>query len=437
VAEAKGSGNVNGKSKKWLPRAHPISWWMLVITTLSILLNAVDRQILPTVTPAIMKEFNINSEQAGWLNSLSFIGTLIGAVVFGIVADTMGKGYRRTWSWMFTALFTIVAGIATFVSRGLGSLQFWRVIMGVGTGAMEPVNTALVGEYWQKENRGFAVGVHHTGFPFGQFLGPVMIGGILAIATWRHTFLWIPAIAIFIVVLQIFVGRKKNQQRAYNWMRENDLTVPIDENEPVKVTNPLKHIRIALTNKNVLLAIVSMFMFFWAEAGVTTFLTLQLTDKIGLTLAIAAVISGATGITGWIGQVFWGTLSDRIGRKLAVRIITGGWVLALLGFVLIHSAQSAWLVLLFWGLFRNSPFPVMYALVIDSVPEAAGSGMGLMIGIALGLSGFFAAPISGSIIDHLGYTWNYLLMAAVCALAFIPLAFLRETSVLSKNEGVS
>ncbi len=37
--------------------------------------------------------------------------------------------------------------------------------MGVGTGGMEPVNVAMVGEWWQRENRGFAVGVHHTGFP--------------------------------------------------------------------------------------------------------------------------------------------------------------------------------------------------------------------------------------------------------------------------------
>ena len=69
---------------RFLPKAHPLSWWMLVITTLAILMNSIDRIILPTLLPAIMQSFNLTEVQAGWLNSLSFVGTLAGAVVFGL-----------------------------------------------------------------------------------------------------------------------------------------------------------------------------------------------------------------------------------------------------------------------------------------------------------------------------------------------------------------
>ena len=93
----------------------------------------------------------------------------------------------------------------------------------------------------------------------------------------------------------------------------------------------------------------------------------------------------------------------------------------------INTEMSAWMILIFWGLFRNSPFPVMYALLIDSLPKSAGSSMGLMIGIALGLSGFFAAPTAGWIIETYGFTAHYVVLAIMLALSYIPLTIIKET----------
>ena len=165
----------------------------------------------------------------------------------------------------------------------------------------------------------------------------------------------------------------------------------------------------------------------WAEAGVTAFLTTQLVTEAGMDLATAAVVSGASGITGWLGQVVWGTASDRIGRKPALYVICLGWTATVALMPLIHGATAAWLILLAWGLFRNSPFPVVYALVIDSAPRAASSGMGLIIGIAFGLSGVFGPTVSGLLIDNVGFTLNYLLMAAICLVMVIPVWLIRET----------
>jgi MFS family permease len=126
-------------------------------------------------------------------------------------------------------LITVVASIATAFGSSLASLYLWRVVMGVGTGGMEPVNVAMVGEWWQKENRSFAVGVHHTGFPIGQFVGPVLIGAIIAVATWREAFLCIPLIAFPIVVAQIVVGRRWNLARVNDWIRERGMTPAVPE----------------------------------------------------------------------------------------------------------------------------------------------------------------------------------------------------------------
>lgn len=419
---------------RFIPRAHPISWWMLVITTLAILMNSIDRIILPTLLPAIMTSFNLTEVQAGWLNSLSFVGTLTGAILFGLFSDWVGTGHKRCYSWCVAVLVEVVSGVATAFCKTLGMFQALRVAMGMGTGGSEPINVALLGEWWQKENRGFAIGVHHTGFPLGQFIGPVLIAAILAFATWREAFLFIPMIGLVILVAQLLLGTKKNHDKVNKWIVENGLTPPVTASlqQTVEQSSIWANVLSCLKNRNCQLAILLIFGFTWAEMGIANFLTLKLTREVGLDLSTAAIISGASGLTGWIGQIVWGSFSDVKGRKRSLTIIIAGWILAAALCVFIHSAALAWAILIFWGLFRNSPFPVAYALLIDSSPRAAASSMGLMIGLAVGIAGILVAPVSGWIIHSYGFTTHYLVIAAVLVISCIPLWLIKETVNVKK-----
>jgi MFS family permease len=406
---------------------------MLAVTTLAILITSIDRVILPTVLPGILTEFHLSATEGGELVSLSFVGTFVGAVILGAVGDLIGRGHRRAWTWMATVAVTCVSSIITAFSSSLASLRIWRVIMGVGTGSMEPINVAMVAEWWPKEHRGFATGVHHTGFPFGQLLGPVLIGAILTAGGWRDAFLWIPLIAIPIMIAQVVIGRRANLEKVNRWIEEHRMTPTVRTDEARRFENPFRAMRTAMSERNVWCGLGMGFGLLWAEAGVTAFLTTQLVTQAGMSMAAAAIASGASGITGWLGQVVWGTVSDRTGRKPALYIICLGWAATVAAMPLIHGAAAAWTILILWGLFRNSPFPVVYALVIDSTPRAASSGMGLTIGIAFGLSGVFGPTVSGWMIDHVGFTSNYLLMAAICLVMVVPVWLIRET-VRRKNK---
>jgi MFS family permease len=419
----------------WLPRAHPLSWVTLAITTCAILMTAVDGGILPAVLPAIQEEFELNSTQAGLINSVFFAGLILGALVFGWVSDRIGTGYRRTWTWNVAMLIGILGGALTFGFAGsFVAFLLLRIPMGISRGGSEPVNVALVSEWWPKEHRGFAVGVHHTGFPFGQFLTGALIAVVLGVAGWREAFLLIPLLGIPIIVAQTFLGTRRNQQRVYDWIDSRGLTRPLPELSVRHIGSAVAPVREALSNANVRWSVVLIFLFLWAEAGAVTFLTGQLVDQ-GMSLALAALLSGASGLTGWIGQVVWGAWSDHAGRKFAIRFLVIGWAVTLLAMIFISSPASAWIVLLAWGLFRNAPFPVVYALLIDSVPRSAGTAMGIMIGIALGLSGVLAAAVSGWIIDGFGFPVHYIVLAVICLLGLIPLAKITETVGAGRSTG--
>lgn len=418
----------NPGAKRGRPHAHRVSWGVLAVSTVAILMTSVDRVILPTVLPAIIDEFELTLGQANQLLFWNGIGTLVGAFLLGAFGDVLGKGPRRAWVWSATVVVTIVAGIATFFNSTFGQLKVWRFIMGTGTGGMEPVNVALLSDWWQKEDRGFAVGVHHTGFPIGQFVGPLLIGGVLALAGWREAFLLIPLVGVPIVIWQMTLARRKKLVAANTWMREQGLTPSAEEDEPAHFTSPVSAVAEALRSRNVMLAVVVAFLLILCEFGVANYLTLQLSERpIGMSLSYAAIVSGASGLTGWIGQIAWGTFSDRIGRRRALFIIVIGWVVTLAALTLISGSVSAWLLLMFWGVFRNSPFPVLYALLIDTIPGAAAAGMGVMIGVAVGLSQVLSAVVSGNLVEAFGYDVNYLVLAGIALLGLIPVFLMKET----------
>ncbi|MGP3963846.1 MFS transporter [Nonomuraea sp. 3N208] len=397
------------------------------MTTGAILMTAVDGGILPAVLPAIQQEFGLNSTQAGLVNSVFFGGLIVGALLFGWVSDRIGTGYRRTWTWNVAMLLAILGGALTFGLAGsFVAFLLLRIPMGISRGGSEPVNVALVSEWWPKEHRGFAVGVHHTGFPLGQFLTGALIAAVLGFAGWREAFLLIPLLGIPIIVAQALIGTRRNQAKVYDWIDRRGLTRPMPELSTRLPGSMLAPVKQALSNANVRWSVVLIFLFLWAEAGAVTFLAVQLTQH-GMGFAEAAFLSGVSGLTGWLGQVVWGTWSDHAGRKFAIRFLVIGWALTLLAMIFITSAATAWIILLAWGLFRNAPFPVTYALLIDSVPKAAGTAMGIMIGIALGVSGVLAAAVSGWIIDQSGFTVHYIVLAAICLLGLIPLSRMTET----------
>ena len=176
-------------------RASPISWQVLIVGILAFLITSIDRTILPTVLPAISQEFGLSESQGGLLITLSFLGTFIGALLLGVLGDQFGNGWYRARFWVVCSAITVVAAVASALTRSLGVFQGLRVLMGVGTGGMEPVNVAEVGEWWQQEDRGFALGAHQAGFPLGILAGPFIIAGVLALGDWHLAFLIIPLIA--------------------------------------------------------------------------------------------------------------------------------------------------------------------------------------------------------------------------------------------------
>lgn len=408
---------------RWRISAHPVSWLTLVVTSCAILITSLDAAILPAVLPQVKETFGLNDTQAGAVNSVFFVSTLAGALLFGWLSDVVGNGYRRSWVWIAAMALSIVGGVFTFVfAASWVAFQLMRVVMGASRGGSEPTNVAIVGEWWQVENRGFAVGVHHIGFPLGQFFGPLLVAAVLTATNWQTSFLVLPLIALPIMIAQARLGTRRNQQRVYDWITARGLTPPLPSVERgERAPNPLRLLKDVLMVANVRRATALNFAFLWCELGLSTFLVVYLTDHTTMSAGTAIVASGASGLTGWFGQIVWGTLSDHIGRKPVLVICVIGWVATVVPLLAVGAAWQAWALLLLWGLFRNAPYPVIYSLVIDSAPAQAGSAMGLIIAVTLGIGGAVVSTVTGFVADHGGWGLAFAVLVAGPLLGLIPL----------------
>ncbi|GEO28022.1 MFS transporter [Alicyclobacillus acidoterrestris] len=416
------------RSKIRFPRAAKASWGMLVLTWLLWLMNANDREIMYRVQPEIVKEWHLSP--AAWSAMISgvFLAYALIALPAGILSDRLGRGWRRKISQVwYMVVFTTVS---IFIGIKVTSVHWWQFILwrvlGLGAaGGAEATNVAQCAEYWSPEDRGFALGLHHTGYPVGALAGGAVSAWILAAfggENWRYIFLITPLIGYLLAVALWMFANERTYGQVNDYARANGLTAPEDE-APVRmeVSEQWKLSKSALANRHVLLTVVGAALINFAQTMGLWFLSPYLAFVMGKSPAYAAIIGVVPYITGWVGQLVWGWISDYIGRKKTLVILGIWYAVSILLLTQIHSMGMMWVVLLFWGLGLNAVFPVQYAMMADHAPKAAGSAMGFLLMLVF-LGSVPAAPLEGWLIQ-IGGGWNsysgYIMGFFVAAVASI------------------
>ena len=375
--------------RRWyrLPKAAKASWGVLGLTWLLWFMSANDRELMYRVQPEIVREWHLSSSTYGFYVSMFFLAYALVALPAGIYADRVGRGWRRkiSQSWYMVVLTTSSILVGVRVTGG----QLWQFItwrtLGLGAaGGAEVTNVALCSEYWPAEDRGFALGLHHTGYPFGALTGGFATAGLLAgfgAGNWRLAFLITPLIGYPLIVALWAYANPKTWASVDAFAREHGLTSPADESAVLtpKWRQQLSATRAALANRNVLLTVLCAFLINFALTLGQFDLPFYVNSVKHNSLSITALLGAVPYITGWLGQLVWGTVSDHIGRRRTLMLLSGWYAVAMVLLVLAGSNLSVILALLFWGLALNAVFPVYYAMIADHSPGATGSAMGLLL----------------------------------------------------------
>src|SRR5712692_1870445 len=159
------------------------------------MLDAMDVMLYSLVLTYLIREFSMDTRTAGFLNSLTLVASAIGGLLFGVVADRIG----RTRSLMVSILVYSLASAACAFSHSVAQLGAFRFVLGLGMGGEWTAAAALIAETWRPEHRGKALGLMQSAYAIGEAIAALVVGLVLPNFGWRAVFLVgiLPAFLVF------------------------------------------------------------------------------------------------------------------------------------------------------------------------------------------------------------------------------------------------
>lgn len=418
------------------------SWLAMLWLWLIYAMNANMRAWIQTVQPALVNEFHVSPGRIGLFSGVLTILLGVAALPISTWSDKGGHGWMRKYRHLPIVVvylaFSLLTGVG-FLTTTIAAVFIWQAVKNLASGGGEAIEVTTVAEWWPLERRGFAQGLHHTAFPWGTLLGGLGVSAIFAVfgsQNWRLVFLLLPLLVIIFFVCYWRFANARNYERFVVDTRNRGLTPPLgseDDAETLKAAPGA--VRRTFRNPNVMICSLSAGLANVGYMGISFWLPLYLAFVAHYPLDAVAALSVLFTITGGVGQILWGFVSDRLGRKFTLVLL---FVWIGVGFVLFQfigvNLLTLVLVQLFTGLAINGVYPVLYAMTSDSSePGTIAIGNGLnMSGM---LVGGFGAIIMGALIglgggysSSSGFLYGLYFIAAVMFItALLILLFTRET----------
>jgi AAHS family 4-hydroxybenzoate transporter-like MFS transporter len=166
-----------------------------------VFIDGFDAQVMGFVAPALSAELHIPRVALGTVISSGTFGMLIGALVFGPLADRIG----RKPVLVTCALTFAVGSLLTATAVSVAQLTAFRVFTGIGMGGAMPNAIALTSEYMPERSRNAAVMTMFCGFSFGSACAGWVAAAVISRFGWQSVFLVGGTIPILLAIISIAV----------------------------------------------------------------------------------------------------------------------------------------------------------------------------------------------------------------------------------------
>ncbi|XP_070536427.1 synaptic vesicle glycoprotein 2C-like [Ptychodera flava] len=145
-------------------------WKLSSIIGLALAADAVEVYSMGYVIPSAEKDLCLDDMQKGWLGGMVFLGMLIGAILWGNLADVMGRRNTLICCLVVNAAFAFGSSfVQTF-----GIFVLCRLGAGIGIGGSIPISCSYYGELVPKEGRGRRLSWLQSFYLFGNLFAAAM-----------------------------------------------------------------------------------------------------------------------------------------------------------------------------------------------------------------------------------------------------------------------
>jgi len=270
----------------------------------------------------IGKELHLSREMLSWVLGTSLAATAIGGVIFGALADRLGRRLVLSLTILTYSLGTFLCGFST----GFYSLLLFRILTGLGVGGEWATGQAYVAESFPPKMRGRFGAVMQTGAPIGVALASVVGGFVLPVLGWRGCFMVSVLPALLVLVIRRHLPESDLWQRRQHLAETGSLSEDV---LALEGRNKFLMLFTAAYRRTFLFALVLAILDMSAYWFTYAWLPGYLQSERQLSLATSAVWILVTQAGGFLGYLSFGMVADYLGRRPAYSIYGVIWAVGL------------------------------------------------------------------------------------------------------------
>jgi MFS family permease len=376
------------------------------------MLDAMDVMLYSLVLTYLIREITMDTKTAGLLNSLTLVASGIGGLLFGVMADRIG----RTRALMASILVYALASAACGLSHTIPQLATFRFLLGLGMGGEWTAAAALIAETWRAEHRGKALGFMQSAYAIGEAIAALVVAVVFPRFGWRPVFF----VGVLPAILAFWIQRRVPEPELWKQRTIRKEKFPISK----LLEKGVMRNGILATTMNA----CSMFGYWGLFTWIPGYLSLPPSQGgRGLSLVTTTAFFLVMCFGKWLGYALFGFFSDAFGRRKPYFL----YLLIAAALVPIYglARSSFWLLALgpFVAFFGTGYFSGYAAIASELFPgEIRAAAMGLSYNIGRGLSA--VAPYAvGALALRFGIGPAFLLQAAAFLMAAILALTLPET----------
>ncbi|WP_146553348.1 MFS transporter [Rummeliibacillus sp. SL167] len=391
--------------------AQPISRNKLLgVAGVGWLFDALDVGILSFIIATLAKEWNLTSGQMGWIGSINSIGMAIGAFVFGVFADRIGRKSVFIWTLV---IFSIASGLSA-LATSLTIFMILRFFIGMGLGGELPVASTLVSESVAPNERGRIVVLLESFWAVGWLVAALISYFVIPQFGWRVALILTAIPALYAVYLRLHLPdspqftAKKNSSRGI-WQN-------------------LKSVWSKSYVKPTLMLWIVWFTVVFSYYGMFLWLPSVMVLK-GFSLIKSfeyVLIMTLAQLPGYFTAAW---LIEKIGRKFVLATYLLGTALSALVF---GVADATWILIvsgMLLSFFNLGAWGALYAYTPEQYPTVIrGTGVGMAAAVGR-LGGIFGPLLVGMLMAQ-GYTigWIFTIFCGSILVGILAILFLgKET----------
>ncbi|ATW30493.1 MFS transporter [Candidatus Williamhamiltonella defendens] len=436
---------------------------LICMVVMASILEFFDLFLVGFVITLVMKDpqWSLNAIQSGFILAGAGLGTVIGAIVWGWLADKYGRKKSFISCILMLVIFTGLSALTP--ANGWVFFSIMRICVGIAVGGLNVTSVPYVQEFLPSKNRGLFTGLTSAFIPLGLFLGSLATLYLADLLGWRGL-LMMGCIPVVLLAWTKFIpesprylvskGRLQHAREAYAWAMTIPVTQVGDLPEHVSAAQPSYLKMIKDYRKPLTIMAMGSFCFIFGSFIIQSWGQVLLNESFNFSIHRVANLFMILSLGDLIGRLLSAWACDYLGRRwtlficglmgalgctIAAFCIQITTILPFLGLNMISSGWVFFVGIFIAMMFGDGAFGVINAFGGEMFPNPIRSTC-LGLGYGVGATAKIIGPIFlGAIIGSESLSQNivltpFLIFAFIFFLGAITYLFARETRHIQLEE---